>query len=269
MSNDPPKDPLPYELEAPEPTPPPTPHPAHSPRTPVSPLGESVLKDFDEDDDFDRDPEREAAQRAKPSERSRTKSTARPGNAAHDNSDDETDADEHAKPFVTPGLGGANVWGIVGGFLLVGAVVTASINAAAGGFPVALLTLYSGVLHTATGLAAVYLTARLAPKPMGSIELAAARIFAAVAAFLLVFSLNIRLVGQTKWEELLLAVAVYVGAVKLLFRLDRESLMRLTLAHFLLWAIIEIGMHLSAWAHRASAVGATVAGAAASGGASP
>lgn len=214
-------DATPYDLE------PPAPPPALAPGTLAK---EGVLAGFDEDDDFDRDPEVEKALKG-----------GKPPKKAPEPSAPLPDA------FVKPGLGNAQIWGVVGGFLLVGAVVAAAMTSQKK-FAMALLVLYSGLVHVGTGLVAVYLTARLDSKRVGEIELAAGRMLTAVGAFLLILNLNITIYGHTKTEELLLASTAYLAALAGLFRIWGRTLAILTTIHFTLWAIFELGMALSTWA---------------------
>ncbi len=194
-----------------------------------------VLEGFDEDADFDKDPEVEKAL-GKSSKGSPAAEAPTP------------DA------FVQPGLGNAQVWGLVGGFLLIGAVVAAAMNTQGNRFATCLLVLYTGIVHTGTGLVAVYLTSRLLSKPVGQLELAGGRMLTAVGAFLLIFNLNINLIGTTKWEELVLAAAAYAGIIAGLFRLWGQRLGMLVLSHVLLWMVFALGMELTSWANMAAPV---------------
>ncbi|MCG3124294.1 MAG: hypothetical protein GIKADHBN_02751 [Phycisphaerales bacterium] len=236
---DPGVSPTPYELEPAAPD--------AAPRTPPVPIAaaakpgpapgklaaEGVLSGFDEDADFDRDPEVERAL-------GKNKRPPAPSPAASETA---------LEPFVTPWLGNAQIWGVVGGFLLVGAIVAAAMNLP-NKFPAALLVLYNGMIQTGTGLVAVYLTARLAGMRIGAIDLATARMLVAVSAFLLLFNLNIHIAGSVtnKWEELLIATAAYVGSVAGLFRLWGRNLGILVITHFVLWLVFELGVRLDAWA---------------------
>lgn len=237
---DPSVNPTPYELEpaAPDPAPFPPQTPSAGVSRPSAEPGklaaEGVLSGFDEDADFDRDPEVDRAL----------------GKDKKPKASASVAPDPALEPFVTPWLGNAQVWGVVGGFLLVGAVVAAAMNLP-NKFPAALLVLYNGMIHTGTGLVAVYLTARLAGMRIGAIDLAAARMLIAVSSFLLLFNLNIHIAGSVtnKWEELLIATAAYIGSVAGLFRLWGRNLGILIITHFVLWLVFELGVRLDAWAN--------------------
>jgi hypothetical protein len=246
----PPEDPAPYELEPVAPAPTPAPPPVR-PSQPASNAAsvpakgnlnkDGVLTGFDEDADFDRDPE---VDRALGKKHAKSK---------HASSSEPEESKPSGPVFITPGLGNAKVWSIVGGVLLISAVVAAAMTNT-NRFASAFLTLYSGILHTGTGLIAVYFAARIDSRKVGDLELAAGRIATAVGAFLLLFNLNINLAGTTKWEELILATLAYAGIIAGLFRLWGRSLGLLLSAHFALWVVFQIGMQLSAWASAAPVV---------------
>lgn len=235
-------EPLPEPVKKPEPAPVPPPSvvraPASAPAPSPQPAGDKpglmgrlggMLEDFDEDADFDRDPEVEAATAKKPA----------------------TSADAPAVPerpaLVRPGAGSPSVWVGASCGLLLGAVIAAAVNEPNHPFVAGMLAMYDAGLHTCTGVAALGAIAMLLRRPLGPIELAAARMLAAVCAFLLVFNVKIDLIGTSKWEELLLGAAVYIGAVAMLFRIWKRPLMYVVCAHFLLWMIVQIGMQLSGW----------------------
>ncbi len=237
-----PADSTPYELEPPAPTPPPPPPPAGKPHLAAEP----VLSGVDEDDDFEHDPQVQQALNKKPSPKPSSSKSSKhaPKPAATD------DADPESLPFVKPGFGNAQAWALLGAFLLVGAVIAAAINSPKP-FAMSLLVLYSGVLHVGTGLAAVWVSAKLASQPVGQVELAGARMMVCVGAFLLILNLNIQLIGTSKIEELILATLAYLAALAGLFRLWGRDLGILAGTHFLFWVIVELGMQLSAWANSA------------------
>lgn len=217
---------------APAPAAPATPKPA--PGATESQLGPKLLDAFDDDADFSTDPEVEAARKGKPAPRLKpAKSEA-------------AEAAEPAEPFITPALGPANLWLILGGVLLLGATIASSVHGARP-FIAALLTIYNGLLHTATGLGAIVVAATLARKQIGPWDLGAARMLGAVSAFLLVFNLDIQLVGSGKWEETILAALAYLAVVGLTFRQTREVHATLVISHFLLWLIIQLGSQLAVW----------------------
>lgn len=213
--------------------------PAPAPGATESPLGPKLLDAFDDDADFSKDPEVEAARKGKPASASPSKPRSKP-------TTDAAEIAEPAEPFITPALGPAKLWLIVGGVLLLGATIASSVHATRP-FVAALLTIYNGLLHTATGLGAVVVAATLARKQIGPWDLGAARMLAAVSAFLLVFNLNIQLVGDAKWEETILASLAYLAVIGLTFRQTREVHATLVISHFLLWIIIQLGSQLAVW----------------------
>lgn len=240
-----PDDAEPFGIDAAHPAKPPASSPATPPSakpassTPApgateSQLGPKLLDAFDDDADFSKDPEVEAARTGKP--------VAKPKPA----SSGATDAAEPADPFITPALGPAKLWLILGAVLLLGATIASSVHGSRP-FVAALLTIYNALLHTATGLGAVVVAATLARKQIGPWDLGAARMFAAVTAFLLVFNLNIQLVGDAKWEETILASLAYLAVVGLTFRQTREVHATLVISHFFLWLIIQLGSQLAVW----------------------
>lgn len=201
---------------------------APAPGATDSQLGPKLLDAFDDDADFSKDPEVEAADKGKPS-----KAEVMP-------------PPEPLDVFVTPALGPAKLWLIFGGVLLLGATIASSVHASRS-FLSAILTIYNGLLHTATGVGAIVVAATLARKQIGAWDLGAARMLAAVAAFLLIFNLNIQLVGDGKWEETILAALAYLGVVGLTFRQTREVHLTLVISHFFLWLVIQLGSQLAVW----------------------
>lgn len=191
----------------------------------------ALLADFPEDADFDRDPVREAVVRGPRVEHAAQTTTLGP-------------------PLVGSTLGGPQVWAIVGGLLLVSALVATAINAPNRAVIRVLLVLYNTLLHTGTGVAALTLAAMLLQRRLGPVEAAAARMFAAVSAFVLVAALPTTLFG-VRWADvslgLILAAGVYVLAVASLFGLWRRlPLAYVVLAHAILWLIVQVGVELAA-----------------------
>lgn len=196
-----------------------------------SELGPKLLDAFDDDADFSKDPEVEAATKG--------------GGRKRESKPATHDADDS---FIKAGLGSAKLMGAIGGAFLLGATIASGLNGTRW-LVSSVLTIYNGLLHTATGLGAVVLAATLARKPIGAWDLGAARMLAAVGAFLLIFNLNITLIGEGKWEESILAAGAYVGLIAITFRLSREVLATLVLSHFFLWLIIQLGSSLAVWSN--------------------
>lgn len=151
-----------------------------------------------------------------------------------------------ADAFVKPGLGPAKAWGIAGAVILLAAVVVAAINAGERPVVAALIVVYSGLVHTGTGVVAVWAASMIHKQRLGSVEVAAARMLTAVAAFELVYSLNIVIAGTGKWEEFILGSVVYILTVLGLFRYWDNRLWAITGFHTLIWLIFQAGMELHA-----------------------
>jgi hypothetical protein len=193
---------------------------------------EALLTDFDEDADFDHDPDVQAALGAKPA-------------PAQAEAEAETAGGERA--LVRPGMGPWRLWVGVGVVETLAAVVLSGVYAPHSAIARGLLTLYDALLHTGTGVAAVLVGSMLLERRFGSIELATARMLAAVGAFMLVFHLPISLISAGKLEETVLAGLAYLGMVALTFRLSRNALLIVAGSHFGLWLIVQVGMQLTRW----------------------
>jgi hypothetical protein len=215
--------------------------PLPPPPAPVPPKGKieapELLAGFEEDADFDKDPELDRVILGRPVK------PAAPAQAA---------GQAPPEDFVQPGLGNAKVWAVVGAILLVAAMIVTGVQADT--TPVqrllrVLLTLYGTLLHTGTGVVAVFVAARLLGKPLGNFELAAARMFAAVGAFAFMMSLKLSLFGYPPADRivvLIFASAAYVLLVASTFNLwKKHPLGYVVGSHFFLWLIVAIGMLLS------------------------
>jgi hypothetical protein len=160
-----------------------------------------------------------------------------------------------APAFVQPGLGSPRQWMIVGIVLLFCAMIAAAVNSPAG-LPATqaayrvMLTVYNTLMNTGMGVVALFIAARLLERPFGSVELAAGRMFAAVAAFMLIMSLSLRLTGVGFLDEVAglgLAAAAYLLLVAWTFKLwSRVPLIYVAGAHLMLWLVMLVGMALSA-----------------------
>ncbi len=160
---------------------------------------------------------------------------------------------EGSDPLVRPGMGGAKLALGLGVVLLLGALVASGIRAGgiegSGARVVALavaVTLYTSLLHTGTGVAAVMVAARIERRPTGALELAAARMLAAVATFQLVYHLPALIPGTVGLVfSAILGVLAYSAAVWALFRLSRLELGVVVSGHVLLLIAVELGTHLT------------------------
>lgn len=198
----------------------------------------SVLEGFEEDADFSKDPEVEAALKGKP-----LGPKAIP------------DAPPDTRPvFVRPGFGNQRVWATVGAVLLVASLIAVAVTTGQGTLrtvAAVLLMLYKVLVHTATGVIAVWLAAILSEERLGRVELAAARMFAAVSAMALFFSVRISIFGNAPFERNIWSVvfgaAAYLALVAGLFRLWGHKLVYVIGAHLGLWLLVQVGMLLSAY----------------------
>lgn len=162
---------------------------------------------------------------------------------------------EDAAPgeFSTPGRGSAKTVAIIGAVIALGAMIAAGVNSPPHFVPVSsrvILTLYETLLHTGTGVFAVFLAARLSEMRLGNVELAAARMLTAFATFQLFTHLGLDgpplLVRTTLF---LLGATAYWGLVMLLFKKSRVEALLVTLIHMILWIIVQLGSVLTAWSN--------------------
>jgi hypothetical protein len=198
---------------------------------------EGLLEGFDEDADFSKDPELDRTVVGLPP---RGSEPARPS------SEPEAAADE--QPLIaTGGMTEAKIWAAVGAALAVTALVITGIYAQNKTFLSVLLALYNILLHAGTGLAAVAVAARLLDRRPGMLELAGARMLAAVAAYGVVYHLPIHFMSSGKLEEVVLGAMAYLAVVVAAFRIVGPPLVVIVGCHFGLWLVVQIGMELT-WA---------------------
>jgi hypothetical protein len=194
-----------------------------------------LLDEFSDDADFDKDPELERAILGK-------SGSSSPAAAAEQLPE--------LPEFVMPGIGEPRHLAIGGVGLLVAAMIATGINAPNSVPYRVLLTLYNTLVHTGTGVVAVYIAARLMERSFTRVELVAARMFVAVAALTLIMSLAVPLTAYG-WINQVVRAALAVGAYVLLvagsFKLwQRTPLMYVIGFHALLWLIVQLGMALAA-----------------------
>lgn len=163
----------------------------------------------------------------------------------------EIDAPETPKPvpeFVRPG-GTPKLIAILGALTLLAATVCAWLNAPRGsGYMVSaslsLLTIYKGILHVGTGVAAVWLTARWVSERFSRVDLASARMLLGFSVYLLIASLPLHM--EMVWLERSLKFVGGMGAYYLmlwaLFRRDRMTTAMLLAFHVAMWAFVEVGI---------------------------
>ncbi len=163
--------------------------------------------------------------------------------------------------LVSEGRGGAKVWLIVGGALVVGAMVGAGVGAsqAEAGFGAitarVLLTGYLAVLHGATGLGALFIVARAMGMTFSDskhhahgVDLGAARMLVGVGLFLLLMSLVFPWGGLGQALKLLLACGAYFLVLWGLFGRSAMHTALIACVHAVLAAFLWIGSWLSAMA---------------------
>lgn len=215
-----------------------TPRPEPIPLEPMQPGPARIdaprlIDELDDDADLEHDPEVERAVRGIPL------ATPVPG---------EPESHEPKAELVTPGVASWKVMAGIGAGLVVAATVLAAINhwperpTPSRAFIHVLLTLYDGVLHTATGVGATLAAAFFTGRRHGRFDLAASRMLVSVGVFLLVFNLRTPIPGML--DEVVLASAAYAGTIFLLFRLPARETGVLCAAHFGLWLAVAVGGHL-------------------------
>jgi hypothetical protein len=202
-----------------------------------------LIEGFEEDADFTRDPELERAVVARP-----YPPTPPPPSAPPEGAPTGPEFVTAAWPWEP------TFWAIVGAALLIGAMVAAGINVPhADGKEVAswhrvlriLLALYTALLHTGTGVAAAFVASILLHRRFGRLDIAAARMLAGVAGFLLLFNMKFTITA-TKFEETVFAALAYLAIVAPAFRLwKKEPFMFVIGSHFAFWLIVQVGMALS------------------------
>jgi hypothetical protein len=211
----------------------------------------SVMEGIDEDEIYELEPDAAAASVRPPgaSDVPPLRADTPPGAAAR------PEVAPESTDFVKAGVGGHKVWAVVGAVLLAGALVAVGVNSrrpATQTTAAVFLTLYNVLLHTGTGVVAVWIASLLSEKRLGRFELAAARMFTAVAALALFVNLRVSLftaspIEQSIWAAVLGAGA-YVGAIAGLFRLWGPALGFVIGSHLGLWLLVQVGMVLSALA---------------------
>lgn len=169
---------------------------------------------------------------------------------------DAEPGEAEAEPFVTPGRGSPKALAIAGGVLSITAMIVAGLGVPPDGstwlvVASVLLVLYEVVLHTGTGLVAVAAAARISEERFGgeeAVQLAAARVFVAMAVFELVLHLvgltPYRLVAVLAWP---LAGAAYWLVVWLLFNKTKTVALVIVLAQVILWVLVRLGMEIATW----------------------
>jgi hypothetical protein len=241
-----PADVTPYDVVQPEtPTPPsPLPPPSQHLGIPVgipvdkpiekpvakptaNPLGESLIAQFDEDADFSKDPEVERALS---------------GGKPIKGTEPLVETPPPPPPLVKEGLGDASSVALVSCGLLLGAVIVACVNATGPWYKAGIAAIYLTVLQSACGVAALGVEAFLNKRPLGPLDLAAARMLGIVALFIFILRLNLPIPGN--FDEPVFAALGYFGAMMLLFRFTARTASHVAIIHAILaittWGILSL-----------------------------
>lgn len=174
--------------------------------------------------------------------------------------------------FVTPGRGESQTLAVLGGVLLLAAVVCGLIfmpkGTSAGAMAAnALLTLLQGLMHTATGGLAVAATAWLLRHRLGRVDLAAARVFVAFSAFLLALSIPIPLeYGLGLALSWLAGLLAYWLITMILFRKGPQDAAMVAGFHLLLFLLVHAAVWLESSLRASLAVSQAAMGGAGGGG---
>jgi hypothetical protein len=103
-----------------------------------------------------------------------------------------------------------------------------------------LLVMMEAVTSVGTGLVAVWFAAWLTQRPFGKVDLAAARLFACIAAFLLVFNIYIP-VPYIGWLiKIVASIGIYWLSVLLFIGRDRKTTNLIAIAH----AVVTIAIFI-------------------------
>ena len=162
--------------------------------------------------------------------------------------DESVDDEKEPEPFVKPGRGTPQHVFYAGLFILMAAMIATALSTTNKPFPNVVLTGYLGIAHTITGVMALVLSARLAGKPLGSVELAIARMLVAVACFLLGLNIGFKIDYIGKVLDTLLALAGYSGAMFFLFRFTRDTFLIVLSMHAVTAVLIYLSGIINAWA---------------------
>jgi hypothetical protein len=186
-----------------------------------------LTDDFDEDADFDHDPAMPKAP-APPAPRPK------------------------ADVFVRPGMGNAQVVGTLGVVAAVLATVLAASLGQGPWYKAVVISLYETGVQTLAGVVAVLFAARMVEKPLGSPELAAARMLLAVATARAILPLSFGVPGTGRFLEGLAVLGVYVALTWALFRLPRPAWFVMVAGHAILVVALWLGSSIEVWAGSAA-----------------
>ncbi len=104
-------------------------------------------------------------------------------------------------PSWSPTWGSPRVLAIVGSVCFLAAMITAGANVPEGKsfwliFGSVVLIIYEVLVHTGTGVVAVAVSARICEQKFGNFELGVSRVYAAFAAFEMVYQLSLRILAR-------------------------------------------------------------------------
>ena len=108
------------------------------------------------------------------------------------------------------------------------------------------------LLHTGTGVVAVLLAAKLLEQKIGRLDYGAGRMFVAVAAAWLGFSVEVPVPVIGVLLKIVLAMLAYAGCVLILFKADRRDVFTIGGLHLALIAFLQIGIQITAEVARAA-----------------
>lgn len=150
--------------------------------------------------------------------------------------------------FVKPGWGSAQTVAALGVVAAIGATVLAASLGMQPWYKSAVLSVYLTSLQTLAGVGAVVFAARMAEKPLGPLEVAAARMLFAVAAArcFLPVAYNVPYTGRVL--EGLSVIATYALVTMVLFRLPRQHWFVMTATHAALLVVLWLGGAIQVWA---------------------
>lgn len=139
--------------------------------------------------------------------------------------------------------------GIIGGVILVFAAIVALASPSNLGFwhsvGRGLLTLYQGLIHTGTGMAAVAIAAFMLKRPLGRLDLVAGRMLIAFAAASVLWNIQTPLGVVGDLIMFLVGCGAYWCLIWWFFRRDPRTTNHIAIAHGVLFVIVIAGTHLS------------------------
>lgn len=165
---------------------------------------------------------------------------------------------EEPELFVEPGRGSPKLLTIAGGVITMAAMVLAGVNTTAKGAAIiaaVVLPGYEVLLHTASGVLALFIVSKVVEQRFGNPELAAARMMVAFALFQLFMAMHIPVQVVGGVLKSILGLGAYWVAVWWLFRKTPAVTLLIMAAHIALWAFVWIGKVLYEAATPAAAAG--------------